>query len=65
MDKKLLKKEKQFVDNENIASVTHHGEDCEGDHVDHNDDYNTPFTSVEKTTFKAPGSNDKQTISTL
>ena len=41
-----------FLDDENIPLVTHHEEDCEGNHDNDYDICNTPNTStLDETTF--------------
>lgn len=49
-----------FVDNESKPLVNHHDEDCNSDHDDDYDDYNTPDATVEETTFTKSSSIDKQ-----
>lgn len=54
-----------FVDNENISLITNHNKNREFVQYDDSDDYNTPSTIAELTTFKTPNSINKKWMSTL
>ena len=54
-----------FVDNENMSLITNHKKDREFVQYDDFDDYNTPSTTAELTTFKIPNSINKKWMSTL
>lgn len=49
-----------FVDNENISLITNHNKNREFVQYDDSDDYNTPSTIAELTTFKTPNSINKK-----
>ena len=54
-----------FFDDENIPLVTRHDKNCEANHSDDYDNFNTPNTAVKETTFTAPSSTSQQSTLTL
>lgn len=55
-----------FDDNQNITWVTHHDEDCKGDHEDDFDVCNTSnICKVDETIFMIPSSTDWKATSTI
>ena len=54
-----------FFDDENIPLVTHHDKNCEANHSDDYDNFNTPNIAVKETKFTAPSSTSQQSTLTL
>ena len=54
-----------FFDDENIPLVTRHDKNCEANHSDDCDNFNTPNIAVKETKFTAPSSTSQQSTLTL
>ena len=54
-----------FFDDENIPLVTRHDKNCEANHSDDYDNFNTPNIAVKETKFTAPSSTSQQPTLTL
>ena len=54
-----------FFDDENIPLVTRHDKNCEANHSDDYDNFNTPNIAVKETKFTAPSSTSQQSTLTL
>ena len=54
-----------FFDDENIPLVTRHDKNCEANHSDDYDNFNTTNIAVKETKFTAPSSTSQQSTLTL